>query len=486
MTNRRIPLFQPAVQNVDEIQLTTFAASLVDGYIDEAEFINRRPGHSEQYDPGVLSPVNAMYYWSERDEIYHIAGRYLFKDGVSLGQMAVDTATRRASFVATKISGVDNLFINWGTKIYYTDGTTITNLTDTEASITWDSLQIATLDTYLMSISSNGRLQFSNVLDPTSWDGDFATAEALPDGLQAIKVVGDIVYLFGDRSIERWYNDGVTPLVPYQGSHIPNGTYSPDTIQVVGSSLIFLDRNRKLSIIQEGGAKSISAPFDKTIQSFRNTVTDAFADIMNIGGKTFYILTFPSWDREDYDGSTQTGITFVYDYTLDRWYEWGEYYSATSDYGPYMATSYAYKATTGQHYIGSREDDGVVYEVRSTFYQDVLVGGTSSIRTKINSGYFDHGTLQKKQVNRFMCRLKKGKVTGFEGGVVVTFRYRDENSADYGNTITIDMSDVEDIEFFVKEGPFGQYRARQYEVVSSSNKPFIMGAVEEDITLLEQ
>ena len=497
MPNVRIPLFQAAQKNVDEIQLRSFASSLINGYIDEAEFINRRPGYSTFVDlstsgtlltDGTDSAIDGLFWWNEANIHVAVAGSRVYGitvagvpsriTGATTAESGSTLPTNKVSFTAMKIANVDTLFLASGGNVFYTQGSTLVNMEDVDADIPSAVDQVTNLDSYLivnsLTAGERGRIYFSNVLDATDWDGDFASAEAKPDNIDGIRVVGAELILLGTQSIEHFYDDGATPFVRYKGGEIQNGVSAKDTIVQIDNVLFFLDTQRRLVVLQGRTFKPVSAPFDRTIQSL-SSVTDAYAENIRIAGKSFYMITFPTASRTAYDSSSKTGITWVYDYVLDRWYEWGLWDAGNTEYGPFVASTHDYVIPTGNNYVGSKEADGLIYTLDADVYQDA----GAVLRTQIDSGFFDHGTLQMKEVKRFLARLKRGVGTSD----TVSVKYKNENETTYGSEFLIDLST--DAEFFIQEGPLGSYRARSYRVVSESNTQFVMGSVEEDIVGLE-
>ncbi|MDB4312248.1 hypothetical protein N9937_02335 [bacterium] len=499
--NVKIPLFAPAQQNVDEIQLKTFASKLIDGYIDEAGFINKRPGLASFVTLGSSKKVDGLYWWNEKSLLIAVSGGAAYKITAAGAVTSLGTGLAtgtRPTFAISKPAGVDTLFIANGGNVFYTTGTTLTNLESDDTDVPDAVTHIVELDSYLIVNSvGTGQFHFSTVLDPFTWSAlDFGTAEGSPDDINAIAVRGRELLLFGQRSIETYYNDGVTPFIRLQGGETASGISAPYSIVEIQGTLYFLDDKRRFVRLVGRQTEIISTPFDRTVQTL-DTVADAIASDVTVAGQSFYLITFPTATRPD--GSAQVGQTYVYDYRLDRWCEWAKW--TGTEYGPFKYSSHAYSIQSGINYVGSNTTDGKVYKLLRTTYQD----DGSDIRTVINSGYFDHGSMTKKKSRRLMGRIKRGiglDVTdllddtgdvlldhlgdAMQDGVIstVSIKHRDETQTSYGGEITFDLGVTGDENFYFDIMQGGIYRARSYEIVNASNTPFIMGDMEEEVELL--
>lgn len=496
----KVAMFQPAVQNVDEIQLKTFSNRIVDGYIDEAGFINKRPGTTlfagvldntitddassvllddqggQIFDnDGVSAECDGLFWWDDQDLIIAVSNGNVFKmdvNGVTtlLGS-GLETGTK-VSFAAGLTSGTtDTLFMANGGSIYYTTGSTLTVMADADAPTA--VTHVAILDSYLIANSvGSDTFYYSNVLDPLSWDAlDFATAEGKSDDINAIHVIGRELRLFGPRSIETWFNagDATAPFQRFQGGETQDGLGAPYTVTIVDSTAFFLNNRRRFVKMVGRDTQVLSAPFDKTIQKL-DSIEDAFSFRVTIGGQDFIVISFPTATRDD--GSAQTGVTYVYDIRLDRWYEWASW--TGSEYGSFDCTAHCYSLIDGRNYIGQK--DGTIVYLDPEAYTD---NGTT-IRILVKSGFIDHGTLTRKQSKRIMARIKRFA----EVGADVTIQFRDEYETSFTNSITATIDNTSSGDFFVDFPAMGIYRARQYQVYSTSDAPVVIGEVEEEIEVL--
>jgi hypothetical protein len=236
------------------------------------------------------------------------------------------------------------------------------------------------------------------------------------------------------------------------------GSISPQSFQKIGGAWFFLNNERK--VVQLGGAefKVVSSDIDNELQGV-GYIEDAVADVLNINGRSLYVLSFLREDK-----------TFVYDYKLECWYRWGNWNSARASYKRWLGNCFTYASGWGLG-IAGHKDDGKLYIVDETYNTDA---GTI-IRAAVRTGYFDHGSMVKKRSARVRFRAKKGYGTAAS---TVMFRFRDNDGQNWEERqISFPLADYD---IFAIQNQLGMYRARQYEVVMSDNAPFLAGQFEEE------
>jgi hypothetical protein len=164
-------------------------------------------------------------------------------------------------------------------------------------------------------------LSLSNQFDPLA--GDFANKESASDLLLTIAVARREVYLLGVRTSEVWYNAGPTDtgagssqFAEVQGVFIDHGCAAPYSVAEYDNGIFWLSRNRQGRgvVMMAAGyqTKRISTyAIEDTIRKYP-TIGDAVGFCYQIGGHTFYALSFPTADA-----------TWVYDTGTGLWHEWG-------------------------------------------------------------------------------------------------------------------------------------------------------------------
>lgn len=471
----QLPLIGPVVQNVDEVLLSSFTKRIMDGYlvyIGDKVFLIKRPGFTQFVDLGTNSPIDGLFWWDELELLIAVSSGTVFKitkTGTVSNLGAGLQYGNRVSFAVTKKAGVDVLAMANGGRIYVSEnGGLIVPIADTDAPVT--VTHVAILDSFLIANKvGSEQFYFSEVLDYTDWKPlNFASAEVRPDNIEALYTSGRNLFLLGRRSIERWYFDG-TRFRRYVGAEEESGIIAPNSTIHLNGTFIYLDDKRRVVTLSNSAINIISSPYDRIIQSFE-TVDDAYADLMVIGGQTFYVLAFPTENR-----------TLVYNVRIDNWTEWGSWDSGSSEYNRFIGNSYAFSTIWGQHFVGDKGNNGLIHYFDPNVYQD----NGQPIRTLLESGFVDYNNLLRKSSLRMRFRLKRGTLEVGAAETQVSVKFRNDDEAEFGNEILVDMGQAGDSNFFVDLTQLGVYRARQWQISSSTNTPFIMGNVEEFVEFLD-
>lgn len=139
--------------------------------------------------------------------IFVVSGGTLYKDGTSLGTVAV---TGPVSFAS---SGTE-LVLTGGTIPYSYNGT---NLAAISLPDTFDCLAVDFLSSrFLFLRSGSQKFYWSALLNGRSVNSlHFASAESASDGLLDLKVIRSNLFLFGRKTVEAWRTTGNSDL-PYQ------------------------------------------------------------------------------------------------------------------------------------------------------------------------------------------------------------------------------------------------------------------------------
>lgn len=204
------------------------------------------------------------------------------------------------------------LVIVSGGKVWSYNLTTLAEITDVDL----ESPNSAThLNNQIIYDGAGGRFAVSDVGDATSIDAlNYATAESNADDLLMPYVFNQILYLFGDKTIEPWYNSGVgsPPFDRIEGGMIPVGLGSIDSVSNNDDYIYFLGDDSKVYTLTGSTEDSVSSiALSHSIESY-NVVSDAIGFCFTMEGQEFYMLTFPSEDR-----------TWCFSQSTKFWFELG-------------------------------------------------------------------------------------------------------------------------------------------------------------------
>jgi hypothetical protein len=153
--------------------------------------------------------------------------------------------------------GFDRIGIRSGTSLYYWNGTTLTEVTDTDLGkcldVAWLNGQFFSTDgTYILA---------ADIDDPTSWTATrYGSAESSPDAVTGLIVSRNEMFVLGDNTIEvDSYTGGSNfPLTVNTGATIPKGCVGPMAKCLYSQSFAFVGGgfNEQPGVFLQDGASA--------------------------------------------------------------------------------------------------------------------------------------------------------------------------------------------------------------------------------------
>lgn len=231
---------------------------------------------------------------------------------------------------------------------------------------------------FIVSQDGEGTFWKSAAYDGTDWTAtDFATAEGSPDNIVGQIVDHREVWLFGTKTTEIWFNEGVNafPFARLQNAFIEVGCAARWSVAKTANTVFWLGNDRV--VYQAAGYQEVpisTYALGQEIEGY-STINDAIAYTYTDKNHKFYVLTFPSESK-----------TWVYDITTQLWHEREHYaYNVnTGDFGiRHRSNTYTY--FNSSHVIGDYKN-GNLYRFKRDVYTDGSgAGGTTE---KITNGSF--------------------------------------------------------------------------------------------------
>ena len=179
---------------------------------------------------------------------------------------------------------------------YSTSTRTVTTVTDSSItgalSVTFINNQFAYTFPLLTVFSDVGDGSSASSLNAVG-------AESDPDELVRDYTFNQILYRFGKRSCENWYNSGVgtPPFDRIEGQIINIGLQAIHSVANSKDFIYWLGSDNQVYAARGGQERVIStAAISGEIQSYAET-TDAFGEIFTIDNLTIYVLTFPTANK---------------------------------------------------------------------------------------------------------------------------------------------------------------------------------------------
>lgn len=365
-------------QNVDEVAIDGLSPVLVNGYVDEFDVTCKRPGYGDYVSLGVTQPVKGIFYWQQKGCLLTVANGRIYK--IDSAKVITDKTTNALTNVTNSAIFASDGGATWiatgGRMVLLDWNTSETNaifVADTDAPTT--VTHVTYLDGYVICNKvGSGQFFWTSPLDRASWNAlDFASAESHPDTIIALHSFWRELYLFGQSTVEVWYNSGTPNFSRLGGGLIEVGCSAPYSVVRLSGTIFWMDNMRRFVRLNGRDAQSVSQPIQRQLDNLP-FVADMVAYPISTRGRNWIILNFQSSNK-----------TYCYDIDLNQWAEWGEWSSSLSIYNHFSGiSSSVIDTSTGTTFLKS---DGVC----TNSSQDCSNGGQSwSDIEKLRDGISGH------------------------------------------------------------------------------------------------
>jgi len=356
-----------------------------------------------------VGPARAnMVRW--KGDLYGVSGNSVWKMNTADTVTVVGTLNTSSGWCVLA-GGRTHLGIVDGTNGYYTDGSTVTVISD--ADYPDDAEHISYLDgRFIVQDTGTDQFYISADEDITSWEAlDFASAESNPDDILAQITNEKDLYLFGSETIQVFYNSGNAdfPFSAYPNV-IEYGIQAKYSIAKDESGLYCLAIKPGggvvvVKITGFQGSQISSQDMTWTINQL-GTTSDAIGGLYDMKGQSYYVLSFPSEDVT-YAFNTQTGL-------------------------PHRLKSYGIGRHLGLGYgsLGSRQfvgdyNNAKLYELDFDKYTD-----DGGVIERYRRSMVVHNNNMRVQYTQIVIDVKAGVGNGDEANPAMELRYSDDG----GNT----------------------------------------------------
>ena len=278
----------------------------------EAAFLQRAPGLRLLATVGA-GPIRGL--WAFGGNGYAVSGSKLYK--ISPAYVVTEIGDVSGSGPVSLADNGTQLFIACnGPSFIYNDNTGVfQQITDPDFP---GAGSVAYLDGYFVFNEPNTqKIWVTSLLEGTQIDPlDFASAEGSPDKIIALIVDHREIWVFGDNSVEVWYDAGNAdfPLSRIQGAYNEIGCAAAYSVAKLDNGLFWLGSDaRGNGIVYRAngytGQRISTHAVEWQIQQY-STISDAIAYTYQQDGHAFYVLTFPT-----------ANATWVYDVSTQAWHE---------------------------------------------------------------------------------------------------------------------------------------------------------------------
>jgi len=483
MPFQQIPLLKP-YYNIDSTSLTANCELVQDGYIDEFGAFHKRAGYKLFCDLGTNRDVTGVH-WSEIEKkLVAVSNGQTFLVNDKFGAFTDITGDSlnldaRVNFVEKRYGGVNYLFMVANSAPVFTNYTTNTQILSTTStppltgtgSPPSNCTHLIQFYSYLIGNQKGDMAwKFSYPGNPFQWDAADSYDITSQENVEGIYKGSSSFLVCSKSTLDIWGNSRsfTDPfLSPVKAEYAQIGLASPYASVVIdGNKMIFLDKARRLVVLQGASYVDMGLPINKEIQNL-SVVDDAIAFNIAIDGKQFLVLNFP-----------QEKKTFLYDYVSKSFYKWSNYNEETATRSLFRANCYAYCSTWNKHIIGDI-DNGKLYSLDNDHYSD----DSNTINAEIITGHINYGSDAVLKKPRSVCaRIKRGvgKEANMYDSPRILVRHRD-NGGTWSNFKEVDLGKVGDTEFKVNlYTQASSYYTRQYHIKMPDPAPFVLSGMWEE------
>ena len=227
-----------------------------------------------------------------QNTLYKVSGTTLESIDTSGSRTTIGTVNGSAPCIFANDG--NSMRIATGNKDYIYDGTTLAEITDGDLK---PGNSVAYINQQMVNDSDGGQFQVSNVGDPDSIDAlNVATAESAPDDTIRVFTFNQILFLFGENTVEPWENTGAgnPPFQRITQAVMPIGLSAVHSVASTTQAVYFLGSDRSVYRFTFNDPQSVTSPaIASTFENF-SVVDDARSYIVNIEGQSFYVINFPT------------------------------------------------------------------------------------------------------------------------------------------------------------------------------------------------
>lgn len=367
-----------------------------------------------------LNNANPIYGMQLMDgNLYVVCGLYVYKIDSSKNATLLGTMPVTPERVMMTANNTQVTILTDSGEAFYTDGTSITQITDPNYSL---SESICTIDGYTIFSKINSREFFISDLNNTaSYPGDFAQAEGSSDYIVRLFADHRQLWIFKQFTTEVWYDtgNGDFPFERIEGVFLQRGIAAKFAVCADETGIYWLGDDKCIYTNGRGyqAVRISTYPIEVAIQSY-STISDCFAQIYTIEGHRFASFTFPN-----------ANITWDLNITTGLWNERQSFNSDINENIRWRANAIAF--FDNQFLVGDYQT-GLIYYIDPANYTE---DGATIIRQIITPTLFLN--YSRFSVDRLILEMDVGVglVTGQGNDPQIIMQY----SIDGGNTWSYEL-----------------------------------------------
>lgn len=365
-------------------------------------FLRGTPGLKKFLELDEGTEIRAMYV-DINEDLYVVAGRFvirvrekvdaegkIYQEKYTIGGLYTETGRVYVSENGLQLAFVDGKYLY----IYvYSENSFV----KVESDGWLGSNVIDYLEGYFIFVEPETQKYYiSSLYDGKNINAlDFASAEDNPDNIVTCKVLGDLVYMLGTRTIQGFANTGSADMAitKQAGTTFDVGCIARDSVAVASNTMFFLGRDNigyGMVYAFNGGEPQKISNFavDQFIQE-QEKVEDASAIVYQEDGNVFYNLNFPS-----------ANTTWCYNLNLQMWHE-RRYLQSNGQETRHRAEHHV---LWNKRHVVSDFEKPVIYYQSLKYYDD----NGDPIRRMRRSPHFVGQNLERQFFNEFKLDIQVG------------------------------------------------------------------------------
>lgn len=291
-----------------------------------------------------IGPIRGMRTMA--GALYVVSGQILYSVSSTGTATVLGGAVSGSGVVSMTDNGTQLLIVNGTFGYIYSVANGFQVITDSNFHA---STSATFFDNYfVLSWDGTNKYFISNSLDGTTYSGtDFASAEVSPDYVLAIVNQQENLLIFGQTTIETWYDAGTVnfPFQRIDGGTIERGCAAALTPVKEDNSVFFLGDDRIFYRLDGTIPRRVSTHAIEDAWQNYSLVSDAYCFSYTFEGHKFIVLTFPT-----------ANATWVYDISTGLWHERESWDINNNTYGRWRGSSVANiynKTLIGDAYSGT-------------------------------------------------------------------------------------------------------------------------------------
>lgn len=404
--------------------------------------VHRISGPKSHATPGT-GPIRGMHTF--QGDVFTVSGTSLYKVDIAGTETLIGSIPGSGS--VSMAHNPDYLVIVAEPNGYYSDGSTVTQITD--ADFTARGAKYVTFcDNFLLFTEpGTGRFFWADVGSAVNFDSlNFTTAEGNPDAANGIISDHGQVIVFGEESVELFdaTSDGFQRSI---NGIIEIGCFNGDTVQKFDNSVAWVANDYTVRKLEGTTPRKIS---DEGVEVFLSTadVSTLKAYAYDQDGKFFYLVC------------CSTGC-FAYEVKADKWAERSTYPQ------DYFNWQYHCKAH-GRQYVGDFYSNAICYFDPETYTDN---GGIQRMSWTYQPIYAENETAVHDSLEVVM-EVGVGLVLGQGSNPEMMMAYSDDGGKTWTNLPNRTM------------GKMGKYRKRvKWTSIGSSPQRVYRGAVSDPVPI---